>query len=618
VTDKTQFQFDQLSTGVWDSPAMQNAVCGFICAVMYAVYAAIYLPFLPTAYNTLGHDYSLHFPNLLTGYYWYLQNGLWATPWFSPSQCGGVPFFADPNVMYMTITQLLVIAVSPMRAVQLTFLLFALIGMGGTFLLMRHSFQGSRAAATVAAGLFLFNGWFAARMLIGHLTFHAFMLLPLMVAAVLLPPAASRRSYWDFGLRVTVAGLCLAYIFEAGMVQVIPPMMIAAAVLMLIHMLCFGWRLAPWIIMACAGVLALALCAGRLFAELALVSNFPRDMYSLPGVPGLGGTLWSLFQSLFLDLSVRKLEVANSQWLMERHEWENGVSIAPLLIFAFFAASLVFRKRPSARNMFAPGRVLAFAAILILLATPIALNVYEPGWNAFLKELPYLRNSSSLLRFFSVYPLVLVVCAGLALDRIRLPAKIAGHGVLAVAAAALIAMLWQNLTTDRAYYQGQGYYIEPIEAEYARVRATGAVPAIEAIGGPADRRGAPNDGMVKGLSQILCYQPLFGYRLEKFPREPLQPGPVITPVGNDAINLKHPACYLFPKENSCEPGDHFAVTAIDEAIAFTTYRPFEFERPKEQDIASWISIATAAMVLAFLLAATLSLPLRRRAASRRQ
>ena len=615
MPDKAQFQFDQLSAGVWDRPSIRNAVCATVCALLYVVYAAIYLPFLPNAYGTVGHDYSLHFPNLLTGYYWYLQNGLWATPWFSPSQCGGVPFFPDPNVVYMTITQLLVIVVSPMRAIQLTFLLFALIGMAGTFLLMRQSFQSSRTAATVAAGLFLFNGFFAARMLIGHLTFHAITLLPLMVAAVLPPVSASRRSLWEYGVRIVVAGSCLAYMFEAGMVQVIPAMLISAAAVMLVHALCFGWRLSPWILMACAGLLALALCAGRLYAELALVSNFPRDTYTLPGIAGLTETLWTLFQSLFLDLSARRLEVTNTQWLQERHEWENGLSVAPLVIFALFAASLAFRKRPSIRGLFTPGRVLAFIALVVLLVTPIALNVYEPRWNAFLKELPYIRNSSSLLRFFSSYILILVVFAGLALDRIRWPARVAAYAPPALAAAVLVVMLWQNFTTDRSYYLVQRYDIDPIETEYQRVRATRAVPSIEKIGGPADRPNyGPNDNMLKGQSQIACYQPLFGYRLEKLPRDPLEPGPVIAPVGTGAINLKHPACYLFPKENSCEPGDHFADTAIDEAVAFTTYRPFEFERPFEQDLASWISIASVALVLAFLLAATVRLPLRRRAA----
>ena len=98
---------------------------------------------LPTAHNTVGHDYGVHFPNLLAGYYWYLQNGLWTTPWFSPALCGGFPFFADPNVLYYSATQLFVVAVSPIRAVQLTFVLFALIAMAGTFVLMRRSFQAS-------------------------------------------------------------------------------------------------------------------------------------------------------------------------------------------------------------------------------------------------------------------------------------------------------------------------------------------------------------------------------------------------------------------------------------------------------------------------------------------
>ena len=172
------------------------------------------------------------------------------------------------------------------------------------------------------------------------------------------------------------------------------------------------------------------------------------------------------------------------------------------------------------------------------------------------------------------------------------------------------------MTTNRNYYLTQSYHVHPIEAEYARVSVEKTVPAIQMIGGPADRATTgPNDGLIKGQSQLYCYQPLLGYALEKFPRRPLHPGPVITPIGN-TINLKHPVCYLFPEENSCKSGDHFTIDELEDAVAFTMYRPFPFERPARQELAERIGLVSAAAVLVFLLLALLSLPFRRRAASR--
>jgi hypothetical protein len=266
------------------------------------------------------------------------------------------------------------------------------------------------------------------------------------------------------------------------------------------------------------------------------------------------------------------------------------------------------------RSFFKPtiGGLLGLIAILILLALPLALNVYEPGWNGFLKGLPYFGSSSSLLRFFCAYIPALIVIAAIALDRTNLPGPLARHGAVLLAAAAVAVLLWQNVTTDRSYYATNGYYIQPIEAEYARVSIEKTVPSIEAIGGPGDQRAGRNDGLTRGVSQIACYQPLLGYRLEKFPREPLRPGPVITPIGN-AINLKNPACYLYPQQNGCKPGDHFTIDSIDDAVAFMTYRPFPFERPDWQDAASGISLAALAATLAFLLMALLRLLIRKRA-----
>jgi hypothetical protein len=222
------------------------------------------------------------------------------------SQCGGFAYFPDPNVAYYSVPQFLVFLVSPMRAVQLTFLLFSLIGLAGCYGLMRHAFRSSRSAAVLAAGIFVFNGFFAYRMLIGHLTFHAFALIPVMAVAVLPPVPDRRPPLLELVGRACVAAACLAYMFQSGMVHGIPPALLAMAVILIIHGLCFGWRWQPWLLLAVAGAFSLALCAGKLVAELALLSNFPRDSYPLPGVAGLFSTLWVAAQTLFFFSSRRR------------------------------------------------------------------------------------------------------------------------------------------------------------------------------------------------------------------------------------------------------------------------------------------------------------------------
>jgi hypothetical protein len=298
------------------------------------------LPFLPTAANTVGHDYSLHLPNLLTGYYWFLHNGLSEIPWFSPSQCGGFAYFPDPNVAYFSVPQFLVFLVSPMQAVRLTFVLFSLVSLVGSYALMRRAFQSSRPAATMAAGLFLFNGFFVYRMLIGHLTFHAFALTPLMVAA-LLPGSTHRHLPIEESVgRLCIASICFAYMFQSGMVHGIPPVLVATVVIFLIHGLLFGWHWRPWLLLAGAGTLSLALCAGKLVAELALLSNLPRDMYPLSGIAGLPATFLVALQALFVSAPADATGIAtNSMWALERHEWEYSVSAAPLLVFILSTAA---------------------------------------------------------------------------------------------------------------------------------------------------------------------------------------------------------------------------------------------------------------------------------------
>jgi hypothetical protein len=80
-----------------------------------------------------------------------------------------------------------------------------------------------------------------------------------------------------------------------------------------------------------------------------------------------------------------------------------------------------------------------------------------------------------------------------------------------------------------------------------------------------------------------------------FPIESLHPGPILAEQ-NGLLNVKNPACYLYPKENSCLPGDHFAVAQLTLAQAFANYKPYAFRFPPAQKIANLVTLATLAML----------------------
>jgi hypothetical protein len=109
-----------------------------------------------------------------------------------------------------------------------------------------------------------------------------------------------------------------------------------------------------------------------------------------------------------------------------------------------------------------------------------------------------------------------------------------------------------------------------------------------------------NDGLITGVSDLPCYEPMFGNRLNVFAQGRLSPGPVLQ-AQDGRLNLKNPACYVFPGGNNCSPGDEFTVSQIDAARAFADYRPFRYQWPAWQYAATAISAAAGAFCLLVLL-----------------
>ena len=571
-------------------------------------FQSLFGAFFPSANGRIGHDYGYFFPQLLTGYFWYEQNGLWAVPWFTPAIGGGLPYYANPVSSYYSVPQLLVLFMDPLAAVRVLLGLFAGLGFLGTYLMTRRALGCGVWAALLAAVLFTFNGFYSARMLVGHMAFHSIMLLPWIVWLVVRPlpeRGRVRRALFD----ALAAGALFAYMFQSGYFYGIPVVAVAAGCIALIAALrrpgeLGGWSWVPRL--GAAGLVSLLLSSSKFSASTAFLASFPRSEYSLPGFDGVWTGVTTLARSVFWYAPADFAEaITNTQYNQSRHEFEYGVTPLPALLALLGGAAWLIRRRRAGavapRRSSAPVVALELALLAALLVLPFAINVYTPDWNAFLKTVPFLKSSSNLLRNLAIYIPVAIALGALGVE--GLPAKLRPA---AAVVAALLALVFIG-RDDRSAYAQEIYDPSAIVSAWRAVDGGEPVPPITEMVAPFDANGRPhvpidrNDALVRGGSQLICYEPIFGYQLEfLFPLYALALGPV-TLRGAGGYNVRNPALFVFPEENGGKPGEPFRPDEFEQLERFVSYRPFEFRRSDRQramDLVNQVALVLAGLLLA--------------------
>jgi hypothetical protein len=560
-------------------------------------YSSLFLPLFPNALGQLGTDWGLNvFPKWLAAAYWFKTNGIFAVPHFTPGLCGGIPLLADPQSMVYSLPQLYFYFLGGITAIQLTVMTFAALGYFGSYLLLRRRFDCGRAAAFFGGFIFLFNGFFIERMSAGHATFHSFMLIPLIAFVCL----SSRRM-----IAATGGGILFAYVVFSGGAVIVPVVGAAVFAIGLISGMKQG-RFGRFLVdFTLAALLGMAIAAVKLVPALAYMAEFPRDSYLLPGFSSLWEAARIAFKLLFFESAhvEAALSLVNVQWLFGRHEFEYGVSPVPLLVLLIAAVLYLARSETMGHLKSLDRRDTGIAVLLLcILMLPLILNVYGQGWTAFLKSIPLIKNSTTLVRWFALYIPVIAVVAAIALNELAVRSSVKA----VVAGLAALAIFASNFRDFSDHHYSQPYDPTHILAANTALRAGKAIPEIREItmfrqqanqpGGAVERNG----DLAHGGSQLSCSEPLFGYQLEFFRWGSLESG-AITSVSGRSLNIKNPACYLYPAENNCQPGDHFTVDQAKEAGEFASYKPFQWEQPMRQRFAGFLSMISLIGALSTLI-----------------
>jgi len=526
----------------------------------------------------LGHDYGYFLPHLLNGYYWFLGNGL-SIPWFTPAFCAGIPFFANPQSLYYSVPQLLTFLVDPLASVMLTYYLFGWLGFIGCYWLA-SLYSRSSLICCFAGMAFMLNGFYATRMVVGHLSFHAFMLLPLILFLLLKTSPKGRE--WPAAIG---AGVLLAYFVHAGAGVIVVPVGVCMLVVMLSRIYSSGL----WIRLVVAGVIAAGLSLGKLVAVSYFMGEFQRPSYSLPGFQSLLPAMHFALASLTwpLDSSTVNQMLVNKAFIFGDEESNYSTGVVPLAI-ALLGLLRYHR------------HVLKSKLVTVLmsgvLSLPLLVNIYSPDWHPVLKSLPYFSSASSLLRWQLIYILPVILMACVVLERVR---SSADRGWPVLMTAAILSVVLPALLMDAISQSSPAkrpYDASQIVLGYYAAKTNGAPPSLTHLeeslsGGLRVHVVGADDVLTRGASQLVCNEPLFGYRLESFRFDQVFAGGVLA-QHQGHYNLYRPECMLYPEQNACAAGDRFAPEQLGALQQFTRYQPIPFELPWLQRLANVITLLT--------------------------
>jgi len=553
--------------------------------------------------NGTGHDYSYFFPKMLDTLIFYQANGFTIQE-YTPSYCAGVFVYANPQSMAFSLPQMLLFFFDPIESVRLTYIAISLIGFIGIFLCSRE-LKVSSSASFFAAILFALSGFLLTRMIVGHLAFYSVFFAPLIAWFLM----RSISQYENMERVKSLTNLSLGSIFLAySIFSGIGVMLLQSIIVICFFVILFGLKSKKLkislVFLLFLLTISALLASPKIEASLALIEINPRGFYKLPGFEFFDA-LKFIFTSLIWipDSKTVNEALLNKDWVLSWHELYYGLS--PIILIPFFALiSSKFRRKISSSIKRNSSILILFILFSLI---PILLNYYSPSWNAIIKEMPIIGQSSNLTRFIFILIPIFAIGSGLIFEKINLK-KVYKLSFTLVTILFLgfyqYFVITLHLNPSKVEYKPN----DIVNAWYEINENDKRAPAIDKLGfirKTVNKRTlskhAPNlDKLfLIGVSNAMCYEPIFGYRFEKATTYKLLPGDIFQKV-NNGLNFKNPACYVYPEVNNCPSNGQFS--SQDKALlsSFAKRESVKFVYSSSREILNSLSFYLF-IILAFII-----------------
>ncbi len=554
--------------------------------------------------DNLGHDYEQFVPNLIFGKIWF-QNNFLAIPWFAPSFCCGIPYFADPQSMFYSINQLVFLIFDPIQATKILFFILSIISFLGMFLLSKK-LDFNKYTALLCASLFLFNGFFVYRAIIGHLAYLTYVFIPLF--CFFLIKSFEKQNKKKRIVNLIISSFIFANFFHSGSGPII--LIITTSIICTILLYCiiknnfkifFNFFLSLF--------LGSLISLSKIVSSLYFLSNFPR-VYSSTEFNSIASYIKIFFSSFFVKPDIEYFnENVTAMINFGTHEIDFFISIIPLLsifLLFFINKKIFYFDYKNIRNLL---------ILLIIFFIPIFFNINLFDQNDLISKTPILKSTWVQFRWMAIYILPLIILSGFLLENSKFSSRFKKY----ISFLFIIILISQNYLKDNSIYiETASYNMKDSEIFNEKLnknfkpRIHGPSALINDDGTIKKIRNR-NDAFYYSFSPLFCYQPIFGYGLEKlktknikFDSRKILNDKSILYYSNineskNTITFFNPSCFLFPKENNCLPGDIFQDDEKQNLIKFLNYEKLNFNLSKIQIISNYISLISISLSLIILI-----------------
>ena len=581
-----------------------------LALVIILAHQIIFQDFFPNKNFLLGHDYASIIPNFIFGKVWFKNNFL-SIPWFTPSFCCGIPFFGDPQTMYYSFQQLIFLFFSPLVSLKLMFFFFSLIGFLGTFFLLNKSFKKNSYISLIAASLFLFNGFFNYRAIIGHVTFLSYAFIPLYCYLVI-KSFENKQDKSKSIFYLLISSIVFANFFQSGSGTIITEITLSIIFILLIYIY-LNEKLKIIYNLILSFLIGILISSSKIHASISFLSNFPREYPPLV-FENYYALVITTFKSLFLYPNISEFNSLIINKVVKNmgvHEIEYGISVIPLLVFIIFLTNL---KKIKFNNLNVI-KIISVISMLMISLFILSLNILDNSLGNFFYKLPIIKSTWVNYRLTAIYIMPIIIMSSIFIDKLNFNEK----NIKIFAIFCLTIILLQNFFYKKDFYINQKFdpkNFEEFHKDKKKIKSLKIKNMILFLGKDRENIGTsqPNSFFIDELSPILCLQAMFGYDLESLPKKNLwfnkknkindnlfsyTGDPKL--IKEDKLNFFNPSCFIFPKENNCLPGDVFKKNQIKELENFLSYKNFKFKMSKLQKIFNYISILSFLFIFFYII-----------------
>lgn len=489
---------------------------------------------------------------------------------FTSKICGGFVDYANPQNIYFSLKQIIFNFSKVNYFFSIFFFIYASIGFIGCFFLLNSFFKINYHLSTIGSYLFAFNGFFISRYLIGHITFLEFVFLPAYIGLIILSSVAIQKFKRRFNL--IVSSILIAYMVYCGSISILPYFILSSFALIFLYLNLTGINFRIILNLFLSIIFGILLSAHKIYLTILLFLNNPRDLefyefssffkFIITIINGLLG---------FPNLIDSKNAVQGT-YRVEWHEFNFSVGFIVLILLIVSLKNSIFFKK------FLP----SFIAILITI-----FIIYLGSSSETFNQLFFINQISLIpwrLISMLILPLIVVSIVG--------AEKIVGlyDKKFYISKFFLSVFIFFQFTTTLSSFEGR-YSI--IDSSLININKT--VDSIGAIVNknnnnlkfPLDR----NEFIFSNISLLNCYEPIHGYRNEKMNLQnfnfaniqELKEARIFIGdpyfVNGNFLNFFNPSCFLFPKENNCQPYDRFKINEKSELEKFLVNNDYNYLEP---------------------------------------